>query len=167
MGPGGGLRAYMPPTSLNWTYTPQWSPTGMNTRQIGPDGNLYVSEGIFRAHSLDPQGNVRWSNLNALPALYYYIPHRRPRWQCHYLFHHGTWRYSGLYHGAAHQRWREAVGNHASGRCRGYAPVRCHGVVAFSPDSRIAYVPATWICYCGRTGYQERGHLLTIQVYPR
>jgi hypothetical protein len=158
------LRAYTPPTSLDWVYSPQWSPTGLNTRQIGPDGNLYVSEGISRVHSLDPSGNIRWSNPTALPASYYYIPSVTPDGSLIIYTTTGPGETPGYVTALRTSDGSKAWEITLPGPANGYNHVRSHGGVTFSPDSRVAYIPATSICYCGTSGYMERAHLFAIHT---
>ena len=159
------LQEFTGPNQLGWSHTVQWSPTGLNTAQVGSDGNIYISEGIFRVHSLDPAGNVRWSNNSALPQSYYYWPTVSPDGSVVIYTTTGpgydTLGYvTALRTSDGQKLWEITL----PGASNGYTPVRAHGGVEFSPDSSTAYIPATSICYCGPTGYQERGHLIAVEV---
>jgi hypothetical protein len=157
------LRAFAPPHQHTWSHFVDWSPTGLNTRQIGPDGNIYISEGIFRAHSLTPGGQVRWSRPNALPGTYYYIPSVSPDGGVIIYPTTGPGETPGyitaLRTSDGAQLWQVTLG-----QIEGRVPTRCTGGVSFSPDGSVAYIPATSICYCGPSGYEEHGHLFAVQV---
>jgi hypothetical protein len=158
------LISLTPPTSVNWSWTAPWSPTGLNTRQIGPDGNLYVSEGINDVHSFNEQGQERWAQSDILPATYYYIPSVSPDGSVIIYVTTGPGETPGyvtaLRTTDGEKLWEITL----PGAAGGYTPARSTGGVAFSPDSSVAYIPAYSVCYCGPSGYEERGHLFAVQV---
>jgi hypothetical protein len=159
------IHSLTPPTSENWSWTTPWSPTGLNTRQIGPDGNLYISEGIFNVHSLNEQGQIRWTKNNILPGSYYYIPSVSPDGRVIIYSMTGPGETPGyvtaLRTSDGQKLWEITL----PGPVNGYNHVRSSGGVAFSADSSVAYIPAISICYsCPPNGYAERSHLFAVSV---
>jgi hypothetical protein len=159
------VMAYASPHQHTWYYEAPWSPTGTNTVQVGPDGNVYVSEGIFRVHSLSPDGQMRWSNNAALPASYYYIPSVSPDGSVIIYPTTGPGETPG-YVTALRTSDGAKLWEMNLGKIGERVPTRCTGGITFSRDGRVAYVPATSICYCGPSGYEEHGHLFAIEVQP-
>ncbi len=158
------FRSYTAQHQLEWTYTVDWSPTGINTVAIGSDGNTYLSHAAYKVLSLTPAGAVRWSLSSALPASYYYPPTVSPDGRVIIYTTTGPGTTPGyitaLRTSDGTKLWETTLPA-ASG---GYSAVRGYGGVQFSPDSAVAYVPASSVCYCGPTGYQQRGYLFAFQV---
>ncbi len=158
------FRSYTPAHELEWTYTAEWSPTGINTIAVGPEGNSYISHATNKVVSLTPTGATRWSVASALPAPYYYPPTVSPDGSSIIYTTTGSGSTAGyvtaLRTSDGSKLWEMTL----PAPSEGYGPVRGYGGVRFSPDGNVAYVPAVSVCYCGPTGYQERGHLFAIDA---